>query len=165
MPKDWYKLLLTRLLPTILIIILAGMVMRHSTSQTPPTSTTTTTTLIEWNKENLDILIERIADEEEFEDTYLLKQLAYHESRYLKYPEVLEKTGWYSRGLLHYRTSTFLEQGIKYGVIQEGTTIKQALILIYNPELQVRIICRMGNDDRRLIRQHWQNSWNKIYNL
>jgi len=106
-----------------------------------------------------------VANEEGFEDTYLLKQLAYHESRYLKYPEVLEKTGWYSRGLLHYRTSTFLEQGIKYGVIQKGTTIKQALILIYNPELQVRIICRMGNDNRRLIRQHWQNSWNKIYDL
>ena len=163
--KDWRRLLLIRLLLVLLIILLAGIVMRGSTSQTLHETTTTTTTIVEWTEESINNLIEQVAHEEGFENVYLLKQLAFYESRYLKYPEVLEHNGWYSRGLFHFRTSTLIEQGVKYGVIPEDTTIEEALILIYNPELQIRIVCRMGNDDMKYIKQHWLNSWNKIFCL
>lgn len=147
----------------LLICVLTGIAKQQTDQPQPPTTTTTTT--IEWNEENLNNLIEQVAREENFEDIFLLKELAEIESQYLKYPEIVEHTGWYSRGLLHFRTSTLIEQGEKYGVIPKGTTIKEGLVLTYNPELQLRIICRMGNDNREFIRQHWWNSWNKIYDL
>ena len=160
---EW-KLLLSRLLLTCLIVSVAGIAMRTKPNPTlPPTTTTTTTIEFIYTKENLNQMIEKIADEEDFENVYLLKRLAEIESQYLTYPEIVENNGWYSRGVLHYRTSTFLEQGIKYGVIPKDTTIEEALVLTYNPELQIRIACRMGNENIRLIRQHWVNSYNKIY--
>lgn len=160
---NWRRFIFLCFLLTLTLIV--GIVMRRSDRPEPPVTTTTTTTTIpiEWNEENLNILIEQISKEENFEDVFLLKELARIESQYLKYPEILERNGWWSRGLMHFRTSTFLEQGIKYGVIQEGTTTEEALILTYNPELQIRIVCRMGKENIRFIRQHWVNSYNKIY--
>ena len=136
--------------------------MRRDNQPEPITSTTTTTKFI-YTEYNLNRMIEIIADEEGFENVYLLKQLAWHESRYMKYPEILEKNGWYSRGLFHFRVSTLVEQASKYELIPRDTTIEQGKVLVYNIELQIRTVCRMGNDDLRLIKKHWVNSYNKIY--
>jgi len=137
---------------------------RQNIKPNPVISTTTTTIeLIELNEHNLNLLIERIAKEENFENVFLLKQLAYHESRYLEHDKILDTNGYFSYGLLHFQLYTFLEQAEKYGVIPEDTSLEQGRILIMNPELQLRTICRMGNDDIRTVRNKWYNSWNKIY--
>jgi hypothetical protein len=160
----WRRLITYRLLLVLIIFIIGGSALRQATSSQPTeTTTTTTTTIVEWTEENLNLLIEQTSEEEKFDNVYLLKQLAFHESHFLKYPEVIEHNGWYSRGLFHFRTSTFIQEGIKYGVISKDTTTEEALILTYNPELQIRIVCRMGNDNMNYIRQHWVNSWAKIF--
>jgi len=163
MPKDWSRLLLTRIIPALIILTLSGLILRGSTSPTPPISTTTTTTKFIYTEYNLNRMIEDIAEQEDFSNVYLLKQLAWHESRYLKYPEIVDTNGWMSRGLYHFQTSTFIEQASKYGLIPEDTTTEQGIILVQDVELQIRTVCRMGNDDMRLIRNKWWNSWNKIY--
>ena len=135
---------------------------KQQINQPQPIVSTTTTTIIEWNETNLNLLIEKIAKEENFEDTFLLKQLAYHESKYLKHDKILDTNGYYSYGVLHFQLYTFLEQAEKFGVISEDTDLDVGRILIMDPELQLRTICRM---DRKTIRQKWYNSWNKIYDL
>jgi len=136
--------------------------MRSNIKPEPLTTTTTTTTTIEWNEENLNLLIERVAREENFERVYLLKELAYHESRYLEYDKILDVNGYYSYGLLHMQLHTFLEQAKLYKVIEEDVDLDEGRILIMNPELQLRTICKMNMNT---IRRKWFNSWNKIYNL
>jgi len=152
------------LLCFLLILTLSvGCVMRGSVKPEPPVSTTTTTTKeFVWNEQTINQAIEIVADEEGFEDVYLLKQLAYHESRYLEHDKILDTNGYYSYGLLHFQLYTFLEQAKLYKVIPEDTDLEQGRILIMNPELQLRTICRM---DRKTIRQKWYHSWNKIYDL
>jgi len=152
------------LLCFLLILTLSvGCVMRGSVKPEPPVSTTTTTTKeFIWNEQTLNQAIEIVADEEGFEDVYLLKQLAYHESKYLEHDKILDINGYYSYGLLHFQLYTFLEQAKIYKVIPENTDLEQGRILIMNPELQLRTICRM---DRKTIRQKWYHSWNKIYDL
>ena len=136
--------------------------MRRDNQPEPITSTTTTTKEIEWTEENLNLLIEKIAKEENFEDTYLLKRLVEIESQYLKYPKIIDTNGYFSYSILHFQLYTFLEQAEKFGVIPEDTDLDTGRILIMNPELQLQTICRM---DRKTIRQKWFNSWNKIYDL
>ena len=157
---EW-KLLLRRLLLTCLIIFVAGIAMRSKPNETLPV-TTTTTTIQEWNKESLDILIEKVAEEENFEDTYLLKRLVEIESQYLKYPKIVDTNGYFSYSILHFQLYTFIEQAEKFGVIPEDTDLDTGRILIMNPVLQLQTICRM---DRKTIRQKWFNSWNSIYDL
>ena len=113
--------------------------MRRDNQPEPITSTTTTTKFI-YTEYNLNRMIEIIADEEGFENVYLLKQLAYHESRYLEHDKILDTNGYFSYGLLHFQLYTFLEQAEKYGVIPEDTSLEQGRILIMNPELQLRTI-------------------------
>ena len=156
--KIGLRLLISRLLLLALLITLAGIALREPTNQQSPITTTTTT--IQWTEEKLDLLIEKIAKEENFEDTFLLKQLAYHESRYLEHDKILDVNGYYSYGLLHYQLYTFLEQAKLYKVIAEDTDLDTGRILIMNPELQLRTICRMNLET---IRKKWYNSWNKIY--
>ena len=158
---EW-KLLLRRLLLTCLIIFVAGIAMRSKPNETLPVTTTTTTKFI-YTEYNLNRMIEIIADEEGFENVYLLKQLAWHESRYMKYPEIVDVNGWMSRGLFHFQTATFIEQASKFNLIPKDTTTEQGIILVQDVELQIRTICRMGNDDMRTVRNKWYNSWNKIY--
>ena len=145
-----------------LLLTLVGITVRQNIKPNPVISTTTTTKEFIWNEQTLNQAIEIIADEEGFEDIYLLKQLARIESQYLKHPEILDVNGWMSRGLFHFQTSTFIEQASKFGLIPKDTTIEQGIILVQNVELQIRTICRM---DRKTIRQKWWNSWNKIYDL
>ena len=145
-----------------LLLTLVGITVRQNIKPNPVISTTTTTKEFIWNEQTLNQAIEIIADEEGFEDIYLLKQLARIESQYLKHPEILDVNGWMSRGLYHFQTATFIEQASKFGLIPEDTTTEQGIILVQNVELQIRIICRM---DRKTIRQKWWNSWNKIYDL
>jgi len=158
----WRGFILSCLLLTLTLTV--GIVMLDSIKPEPSASTTTTTTtLITWNKDNLNLLIEKISKEEHFEDTYLLKRLVELESQYLKYPKIVDTNGYYSYSILHFQLYTFLEQAEKFGVIPEDTTLEDGRILIMNPELQLRTICRMGNDDMRTVRNKWYNSWNKIY--
>jgi len=145
-----------------LLLTLVGITVRQNIKPNPVISTTTTTKEFIWNEQTLNQAIEIIADEEGFEDIYLLKQLARIESQYLKHPEILDVNGWMSRGLYHFQTATFIEQASKFGLIPEDTTTEQGIILVQNVELQIRTICRM---DRKTIRQKWWNSWNKIYDL
>ena len=159
---NWRGLIFSRLLLALIITLIAGSLLRQSTSQTPPVTTTTTTIQEEWTEETLNLLIERIAREENFERVYLLKELAYHESRYLTYDKILDVNGYYSYGLLHFQLYTFLEQAKLYKVIEEDVDLDTGRILIMNPKLQLQTICRM---DRKTIRQKWFNSWNKIYDL
>jgi len=146
-----------------LLLTLVGITVRQNIKPNPVISTTTTTKEFIWNEQTLNQAIEIIADEEGFEDIYLLKQLARIESQYLKHPEILDVNGWMSRGLYHFQTATFIEQASKFGLIPEDTTTEQGIILVQNVELQIRTICRMGNDDMRTVRNKWYNSWNKIY--
>ena len=145
-----------------LLLTLVGITVRQNIKPNPVISTTTTTKEFIWNEQTLNQAIEIIADEEGFEDIYLLKQLARIESQYLKHPEILDVNGWMSRGLYHFQTATFIEQASKFELIPEDTTTEQGIILVQNVELQIRTICRM---DRKTIRQKWWNSWNKIYDL
>ena len=138
--------------------------MRQNNQPQPPISTTTTTTIeFIYTEYNLNQMIEKIADEEHFENVSLLKQLARIESQYLKYPEIVDVNGWMSRGLFHFQTATFIEQASKYNLIPKDTTTEQGIILVQDVELQIRTICRMGNDDMNFIRKHWRTSWRKIY--
>ena len=128
------------------------------------TEPTTIIKPIEWNEETLTTLIEKVAGEEGFTQVDLLNQLAFHESRWLLYDEIIDTNGYYSRGLFHFQLYTFLEQAKKYGVIPNDTDEEQGKILIMNPELQIRTICRMGNNDIYNIKKHWVLSWRKICN-
>jgi len=167
MLKIGWRLLASRLLLTVFLIIGVGIAMREPTNQTPPeppvTTTTTTTIISEWTQDSLNIAIETIANEEQFEDIDLLKQLAYHESRYLLYPKIIDTNGYYSYGLFHFQLYTFMEQAKLYKVIPQETTLEGGRILIMNPKLQIKTICRMGNDNINNIRNHWRLSWWKIY--
>ena len=142
------------------ITLLIGIWMRQDNKPQPIISTTTTTTTIKWNEKNLNLLIEKIAREENFENVFLLKELAKHESRYLTYDKILDVNGYYSYSLFHFQLYTFLEQAKLYKVIDEDTDLDTGRILIMNPELQLRTICRMNLET---IRKKWYNSWNKIY--
>ena len=146
-----------------LLLTLVGITVRQNIKPNPVISTTTTTKEFIWNEQTLNQAIEIIADEEGFEDIYLLKQLARIESQYLKHPEILDVNGWMSRGLFHFQTATFIEQASKFNLIPKDTTTEQGIILVQDVELQIRTICRMGNDDMRTVRNKWYNSWNKIY--
>ena len=160
MPKNWKWLIICCLSMTLLI----GIWMRQNNQPQPPISTTTTTTIeFIYTEYNLNQMIEKIADEEHFENVSLLKQLARIESQYLKYPEIVDVNGWMSRGLFHFQTATFIEQASKYNLIPKDTTTEQGIILVQDVELQIRTICRMGNDDMNFIRKHWRTSWRKIY--
>jgi len=132
------------------------------TEQTIPIPTSTTTIPTEWNEENLKLLIEKIAGEEGFEQVDVLNQLASLESNWMLYDEILDVNGYFSRGIFHFQLYTFLEQAEKYGVIPKGTSIEEGRILVMNPELQIRTICRMGNDSLDNIKKHWVLSWLKI---
>ena len=100
-----------------LLLTLVGITVRQNIKPNPVISTTTTTKEFIWNEQTLNQAIEIIADEEGFDDIFLLKELARIESQYLKHPEVLENNGWYSRGLFHFRVSTLIEQASKYNLI------------------------------------------------
>ena len=156
--SDW-RLLVFRLLLIIFLITGVKIAMREPTNQQSPI-TTTTTIQEQWNEDNLNTLIEKIAKEESFESVYLLKELAKYESRYMIYDKILDVNGYYSYGLLHMQLYTFLEQAKLYKVIDEDVDLEEGRILIMNPELQLRTICRM---DLETIRKKWYNSWNKIY--
>ena len=77
--RKWNWLIFLCLFITCLTI--TGIWMRRDNQPEPITSTTTTTKEIEWTEENLNLLIEKIAKEEHFEDTYLLKRLVELESQ------------------------------------------------------------------------------------
>lgn len=126
-----------------------------------PTSTTTIPT--EWNEKNLRPLIEKVAGEEGFSHVDLLNQLAFHESRWMLYDEILDVNGYFSRGLFHFQLYTFLEQAKLYKVIPQETDIEEGKVLVMNPELQLRTICRMGNNSLKNIERHWVLSWIKIH--
>ena len=83
---NWRGFILACLLLTLTLTV--GIVMRNSIKPEPPASTTTTTKEFIWNEQTLNQAIEIIADEEGFEDIYLLKQLARIESQYLKHPTI-----------------------------------------------------------------------------
>ena len=158
--RKWNWLIFLCLFITCLTI--TGIWMRRDNQPEPITSTTTTTKFI-YTEYNLNRMIEIITAEEGFDNVYLLKELAYHESRYMKYPEIVDVNGWMSRGLFHFQTATFIEQASKFNLIPKDTTTEQGIILVQDVELQIRTICRMGNDDMRTVRNKWYNSWNKIY--
>ena len=118
---------------------------------------------IDWNESSLKETIKYIANEEQFGNVQLLERLAYHESRFLLYPKIMDTNGYYSYGLFHFQLNTFLEQAKKYDVIPQETTLDEGRHLIMNPILQLRTICRMGNDNILNIKKHWQLSWDKIH--
>ncbi|NMA50084.1 MAG: hypothetical protein GX947_10050 [Tissierellia bacterium] len=160
MLKRGLIILLTVCLLLCAIVVFAKVKLTEEMIITP---TSTTTIPTEWNEENLRPLIEKVAGEEGFSQVDLLNQLAFHESRWMLYDEILDVNGYFSRGLFHFQLYTFLEQAKLYKVIPKETDIEEGKVLVMNPELQIRTICRMGNNSLKNIERHWVLSWIKIH--
>lgn len=75
-----------------------------------------------------------------------LGTVEYCESRGRAEITILDTNNEYSYGILQFQLPTFINYGIKYGVLPATTTEASALAIIHDPEIQERIGTRMLAD-------------------
>ena len=82
-----------------------------------------------------------------------IKELAWCESRQKSHIKVWD-VGSYSFGYLQFKLGTFLGFGKKYQILPEEITQREALLLIYNENIQTEIAREMLADG---LWYHWKN--------
>lgn len=68
-------------------------------------------------------------------------------------------TGYPSYGLFQFQPLTFLKAGIKYKILPEGMTLKEAMKLIKNPIYNAAVAHALLNDEEY---SHWLNCFNQV---
>ena len=71
-------------------------------------------------------------------------------------------TGYVSRGLFQFQIKTFLAGAIRYGVLPEGTTIKEALKYVHRPEYNAAVAHGLLADGKW---RHWRVCANRYFSF